>query len=337
MATASEAIERVAEAMDLLPTTVFRAARALREADSNLWPQGSQGRGRAAHVKPAHLVNILLALSGAGPMTTAPEIVRIYRGMTFPDNQRLSNTGRTAHIFFLHGSMSAEPINMVVSGKGILGSDRGLGGDLENLIQLFAGLNGAVAREVLRDSELTIELVTGRFPRALIGYYDRASGMSRRTGRYLIHYLPPQITHYLPRYSTVVTPPTIVGGERLMRVFCGWLEVLADLLSDTVTNRSSNSPLSSPAVAPASATPGIENAGSPAREPAPTRDQDRVTDLASEHPEYGREREFSQALSEHGPGPSQFNEGIQYHDPPSPGFNSATSTSTRAVGPIRRY
>lgn len=75
MATASRAIQQIAEVTGTLPATVFRAARALREAGGDRWPQGSQGRGREAHVMPHHLVNLALALAMADPLTEAPRIV----------------------------------------------------------------------------------------------------------------------------------------------------------------------------------------------------------------------------------------------------------------------
>ena len=81
MATAAQAIERIAAETGILELTVFRAARALREADVMLWPQGTQGRGKAAHVEAAHLVNLALALLVADPLTAAPQEVLTYRSL----------------------------------------------------------------------------------------------------------------------------------------------------------------------------------------------------------------------------------------------------------------
>lgn len=100
MATASEAISRIAEATGILPATVFRAARYLREHDTALWPQGAQGRGREAHVDPSHLTNVVLALVAADPLTTAPEVVARLRELV------PSPTGTPA--FGCEGLVSAE-------------------------------------------------------------------------------------------------------------------------------------------------------------------------------------------------------------------------------------
>src|SRR4051812_44832892 len=78
MATAAEAIEQIAAKTGMLPATVFRAARALREADLRLWPQGTAGRGKAAQVEASHLVNLVLALAVADPITAAPEVAPQY-------------------------------------------------------------------------------------------------------------------------------------------------------------------------------------------------------------------------------------------------------------------
>jgi hypothetical protein len=80
MATGADAITAIADATGLLPATVGRAARALREAGGDLWPQSMPGGGRnARHVQPHHLVNLTLALMGADPITDAPELVSFCR------------------------------------------------------------------------------------------------------------------------------------------------------------------------------------------------------------------------------------------------------------------
>jgi hypothetical protein len=82
MATASKAITRIAEVAGVIPSAASRAARYLRETDTNLWPEGLAGRGQEAHVEPRHLVNLVLALAAADPITTAPETVATLRSAT---------------------------------------------------------------------------------------------------------------------------------------------------------------------------------------------------------------------------------------------------------------
>jgi hypothetical protein len=80
VATGAQAVEVVAKATNIPLATVDRAARTLMEADPNLWPKGKKGGGKgAAHVRPTHLVNLLLAVMAANPITAAPAVVRRLR------------------------------------------------------------------------------------------------------------------------------------------------------------------------------------------------------------------------------------------------------------------
>ena len=85
MATGAYAVEKIAEATGILPATVFRTARTLREADQALWPKAEKGGGRgAAHVEPSHLANLAIALAAADPITLAPKVVAGYRALICP-------------------------------------------------------------------------------------------------------------------------------------------------------------------------------------------------------------------------------------------------------------
>ncbi len=82
MATGAEAIEVVARVTGILPATVGRAARALREAGQDFWPQAAPGGGKnARHVRPHHLVNLAVALAIADPLTDAPEQSLAFRNL----------------------------------------------------------------------------------------------------------------------------------------------------------------------------------------------------------------------------------------------------------------
>lgn len=81
MATGRDATAAVAAATGLLPATVFRAARTLREAGGDLWPMAGKGGGKAAApVQPRHMTNLALALT-TSPITDAPAAVRWMRGL----------------------------------------------------------------------------------------------------------------------------------------------------------------------------------------------------------------------------------------------------------------
>src|SRR3954452_16586483 len=82
MTTGAQATEAIAKPAGVSLTLVERAARILKEADTDLWPKARKGGGKgAAHVTPSHLVNLLLALMTADPITEAPEIVPRYRAL----------------------------------------------------------------------------------------------------------------------------------------------------------------------------------------------------------------------------------------------------------------
>jgi hypothetical protein len=82
MATGAQATEEIAKPAGVSLTFAERAARILKEADADLWPKARKGGGKgAAHVTPAHLVNLLLTLMAADPLTEAPAIVPRYRNL----------------------------------------------------------------------------------------------------------------------------------------------------------------------------------------------------------------------------------------------------------------
>jgi hypothetical protein len=82
MTTVAQATEAIAKSTGVSLTLVERAARILKEADADLWPKAKKGGGKgAAHVTPSHLVNLLLALMTADPITEAPEVVPRYRNL----------------------------------------------------------------------------------------------------------------------------------------------------------------------------------------------------------------------------------------------------------------
>ena len=141
MATGAQATERVAKPMGVSLTLVERAARILKEADADLWPKAKKGGGKgAAHVMPSHLVNLLLALMTADPITEAPEIVPRYRAL-IPGRYR----GHDVDVFE-HGHVDgmADILNDFCPGSN-------LGERLEGLVRnLMNGENRSRASKLLR-------------------------------------------------------------------------------------------------------------------------------------------------------------------------------------------
>lgn len=107
MTTGAEAVEQIAQATGILPATVFRTARILRESGSDLWPMAGKGGGkRAAPIKAKHLTNLLLALC-ASPITDAPDWVGAVR-----EQIPLDYPGGTR---FLPGETFGDSIDAVIS------------------------------------------------------------------------------------------------------------------------------------------------------------------------------------------------------------------------------
>ncbi|MFC7478202.1 hypothetical protein ACFQS7_27910 [Dankookia sp. GCM10030260] len=80
MATPTEAIAAISATTGVAEDAVGRLARALRQAEGDLWPRSQKGGGKGAvHVQPPHLINLALAQGvGAEPAHAAAR-TRTYR------------------------------------------------------------------------------------------------------------------------------------------------------------------------------------------------------------------------------------------------------------------
>lgn len=233
MATGAHAAERIAKATGALPATVFRAARIMREADPSLWPEAGKGGGRgAAHVEPSHLINLILALAIADPITAAPAMVASYRMFVYPGLQYVQrkHMGQTARMLFGTPSPSEQPDP--VSAVGVFGGKGGLGADLEQLVELLAG-PWRDALEMLQKSGLTVELeMASRFPQALVSYFSLDLPIDIAGHRQELRYVPGQNTLGLryaaeaPIVRKAILPVSLFG-------------VLAELWADTRSHNAS--------------------------------------------------------------------------------------------------
>src|SRR3954465_9879667 len=80
MATATQAIERLAKVTGQYPASVALLARHLR---GEMWPRSRQGgRGGAAHVNEFHLVNLSLGMLATNTLAQAVEQVARYRALS---------------------------------------------------------------------------------------------------------------------------------------------------------------------------------------------------------------------------------------------------------------
>lgn len=293
MAVASEACERVAEVWRLPTATVLRAGRVLREADPNMWPQGAQGRGRAAHVYPQNLFSIAFTMTLADPITSAPQVVSEWGDLRpkvmHPQFEEADPvTGRTT---LRDGHVRGIDPNA----KGINDRAAWLEGEtlkeaMTWLIHVMGKPGNEAIRRAFREAELVVTFRSGGVPMVTVS--GKIVSESGRQGIFTDVYLPKN----MPDWSD---GPVLRETRLSIAVF----EALADLWADTLAH-TSQLLLSSPSGSvPASTDPENENAA-PARA-APTRKRTRKQDHNSipvgRTSEDMRESENAQALSSCGP------------------------------------
>lgn len=275
-----------------MPATVRRAARALREADVSLWPEGSAGRGKAAEVNPHHLVNLAIAIAVADPITSAPDAVRKYR-------QFEPCYSRTYAVDL--SMLTGEPLPPTTS-RGINDDSDDLdrranwfdgptfGDAMERFIHMLADPIHPETPEALEMCGIYVGLSVSALPSA------RVYGVTERnTTAACDYYFPKGVNRLLPPASSGMIIREAVLPFRLFKA-------LAELWADTLAQGKTDTTLSLD-TAPASVVSKNENAGSPAREPARTPIQDHNSIPGGNTPEPKRESENSQAQSSCGPGP----------------------------------
>jgi hypothetical protein len=157
VATGALATKTVADATNLLPATVFRIARVLREADPKLWPEAAKGGGRgAAHVEPRHLVNLAIALAVNDPLL-AVKAIPVYRSLV-PDKP-------AQHALSSDSGQAAS----VLAANGLFNGKRRLGDELDRLLEMLP--NGGIA-DALENAGLYFEFfIEQRVPRVVVGHH----------------------------------------------------------------------------------------------------------------------------------------------------------------------
>jgi hypothetical protein len=220
LATGAQAVERVAQATDLLPSTVFRFARTLREANKTLWPEAAKGGGKgAAHVEPRHLVNLAIALAVNDPRH-AVKAIPVYRRLMpdKPDQHTLDD--RDVGI-----AASLLRANDMFNGK------RALGVELDRLLALL--VKGATA-DVLETAGLHIEFyIEQRVPRARVRFhaFDLEDDQRHHLADLLYRRpkMPPGLSRALDPYFNFL-PPGLITRTALLPV--SLFTVLAELWAD---------------------------------------------------------------------------------------------------------
>ena len=325
MATATEAIERIADDTGIPTGSVDRVARVLKQSRPNLWPRSGQGGGsKAAHVEPSHLVNLALGLAVADPITTAPQIVSGYRELTLWDalymRPECLEDPITEALFHQTGCPITPEGWVLVDGvlSGTLGSA------CERLIELLASPAEKPLRDRLRIYGLQLELIVDRTPSASIVY--RTIGGEEMHFSYLLRQIG------LPLSNNFLPPPPVAPLKRQVTIPFALFEALADLWADTLAHHASkgraipaqgrNPPIGSE---PASGSAGEEAAAPESTKAAGTGIHDGLqtgqpattSQTASQQEQSTDGREKSQSagsLADRSP----LDEGDRRHDDPEP-------------------
>jgi hypothetical protein len=295
MATGAQAVERIAQATGILPATVFRAAKILREYDSVLWPEAGKGGGKAAaHVEPSHLVNLVLALAVADPITKAPTIVKDFRNTWRLGFLHLPQDAQTA--FAAWGLLTEDKATLGLGGGYLL-----LGNALEGMVDLLASPEGAGAnRDALFRTGIEVQLFTG-------GSLGQNAFIADGDNRGVLPFCSAQqgvLSDLMPHNRLIALHARLEAPlERRVKLPLMLFKVMAELWGDTKTYRDTIAiyrrgkrtaptlPLSDVLLG----TPENETAASPAREAAALDDQHDVSNRGARHPQTTRERESCQA------------------------------------------
>jgi hypothetical protein len=221
MATGAQAVERIAQATDLLPATVFRFARTLREADKTLWPEAAKGGGKgAAHVEPPHLVNLAIALAVNDPRD-AVRAIPVYRRLMPDKPEQHILDDRDVGI-----AASLLRTNDAFNGK------RALGAELDRLLALLLEGDTAV---VLGSAGLHVEFyIEHRVPRARVRFhaFDLEDDLRHHLADLLYRRpkTPQGLSRALDPYFNFL-PPRLITRTALLPV--SLFAVLAELWADT--------------------------------------------------------------------------------------------------------
>jgi hypothetical protein len=148
MATATQAIEKIAEATGQYTASVALLARHCRNKQDDrgpLWPRSSQGgRSGAAHVNEFHAINLTIGMLATNTLAQAVEQIARYRALN-----RMGNPLRPIGSTVLSGNMTDYPADVIADD---LCPGSTLGEALENLVRsMMSHEKRAQACEKIRD------------------------------------------------------------------------------------------------------------------------------------------------------------------------------------------
>jgi hypothetical protein len=148
MATATQAIEKIAEATGQYTASVALLARHCRNKQDDrgpLWPRSSQGgRSGAAHVNEFHAINLTIGMLATNTLAQAVEQIARYRALN-----RMGNPLRPIGSTVLSGNMTDYPADVIADD---LFPGSTLGEALESLVRsMMSHEKRAQACEKIRD------------------------------------------------------------------------------------------------------------------------------------------------------------------------------------------
>lgn len=241
MATGAQAVELISQATGIPEATVERGSKVLKQFVPNLWPRSGQGGGKSAkHVQPFDLVNLVLAMAAADPITSAPAVVAQYRQL-YP---MYASTAKTS-VSFEEGDHGVAFVSQ--SFGGLTAESTRLGDYLEALIGLLSvatPTDDALAR--LRDGWSCV-LSIGSIPRAIVSRTESDGSLTNVTyedlgrSQQMLNFSLPKPTATAPMLRQVTIPFSL-------------MEVLGAIYADTL-RQTSQPELPSP---PSDPSPGPE-------------------------------------------------------------------------------
>ena len=213
---------------------VDRYARVLKQHKPNLWPRSGQGGGsKAAHVRPHHLVNLVLALAVADPITSAPQVVPRYKDLVPVRTQRrpMDYSVLTGQAPGATVSRRIEPNAPELEKRAAWLDGDNFGEALECLIWILSTPKEEM-RNDFRKAELTIALEGAD----LVPFGQVYGSIFDESGHRVI-----LTDSYFPRGELDDLPKALPGAIiRTARLSLSLFEVLADLWLDSVAHWEAN-------------------------------------------------------------------------------------------------
>jgi DNA-binding transcriptional ArsR family regulator len=254
MAASMQVIERMADASGVLPSTLDRTLRPLREA--NLVPMGEKGRGKSrGQYEPHHLVNVILGLAGYQP-SDAETAVRLLRRDTFAQSgsEALIEDHFRDWIHRIAPPPQREDWDGTEEGEAKISGGAWLDTLVERLAVMPAQERGEFAR-ICTAQEAEIALCV-EWPSIVVSW--RGEDGRREEFRFEVEQEP---------LSDLFRSNGIKAPRRRLTVFpLTILIVAAELAADTL-----DYPTKGLSFPPSGSTPESESAPDPARSEAPTR------------------------------------------------------------------